>query len=82
LAGRSVYTFGAFIPEVSRIRYYMTVSQIFLVPGVLVRIENKKWRILFTVAVVLAYTGYFALFLRSAYDINIRLLPYLNWIFN
>mgnify|MGYP003548785119 FL=1 len=82
LAGFSVYTFGAFIPEVSRIGYYMTVSQIFLVPGVLVRIENKKWRMLFTGAVVLAYTAYFALFLRSAYDINIRLLPYLNWIFN
>lgn len=82
LAGLSVYTFGAFIPEVSRIGYYMTVSQIFLVPGVLGRIENKKWRNLFTGVVILAYTAYFALFLHSAYDINIRLLPYLNWIFN
>lgn len=82
VAGLSVYTFGGFIPEVSRIGYYMTVSQVFLVPGVLSRIENKKWRTLFTCAVVVAYTVYFALFLRSAYDINIRLLPYLNWIFN
>ncbi len=82
LAGLFVYTFGAFIPEVSRIGYYMIISQIFLVPGVLARIENKRWKILFTVAVVMAYTAYFVLFLRSAYDINIRLLPYLNWIFN
>lgn len=82
LAGMAVYTFGSFIPEVSRIGYYLIATQIFLIPGVLIRIENKKWRIFWTVAVGLAFTGYFALFLHSAYDINVRLLPYLNWIFN
>lgn len=82
LGGLAVYTFGSFIPEVSRIGYYLIVSQIFLIPGVLIRIENKKWRWFFTVGVALAFIGYFALFLRSASDVNVRLLPYLNWIFN
>lgn len=82
LAGLGVYTFGAFIPEGTRIGYYMTASQIFLIPGVLMRIENRKWRIFWITAVTLAFIGYFAMFLHTAYDTNIRLLPYLNWIFN
>lgn len=82
LAGLAVYTCGSFIPEVSRIGYYMIISQIFLVPGVLIRIEKKGWRIFWTVGVAVAFLGYFALFLHSAYDTSIRLLPYLNWIFN
>lgn len=82
LAGTAVYTFGSFIPEVSRIGYYLIVTQIFLIPGVLCRIENKKWRIFWTAGVMVAFLGYFALFLRSAYSVDIRLLPYLNWIFD
>ena len=82
LAGLALYTFGAFIPEGSRIGYYFIAPQIFLVPGVLMRIRDKKWRIFWTAGVAAAFLGYFALFLRSAYDINIRLLPYLNWIFD
>ncbi len=82
LAGAAVYTFGSFIPEVSRIGYYLIVTQIFLLPGILSRIENKKWRNFWTACVVTAFIGYFALFLYSAYDIDIRLLPYLNWIFD
>lgn len=82
LVGFVVYTFCSFIPEVSRIGYYFIVTQVFLIPGVLIRIPNKKWRIFWTVCVALAFIGYFALFLNSAYDTNIRILPYLNWIFN
>lgn len=82
LAGLAVYTFGSFIPEVSRIGYYMIVSQIFLVPSVLIRIENKGWRLFWTIGVAVAFLGYFGLFLHSAYKVDIRLLPYLNWIFN
>lgn len=82
IAGFAVYTFGSFIPEVSRIGYYMIVSQCFLIPGVLIRIEQKNRRIFWTTGVTVAFLGYFALFLRSAYSMDIRLLPYLNWIFN
>lgn len=82
LAGLGVYTFGAFIPEVTRIGYYMTVSQIFLIPGVLLRIENRRWRTFWGVAVTVAFIGYFGMFLYTAQDMNIRLVPYLNWIFN
>ena len=82
MMGLAIYTFGSFIPEVSRIGYYLIVSQIFLIPSVLMRISHKGWRIFWTAGVVLAFLGYFGLFLRSAYSMDIRILPYLNWLFN
>lgn len=82
LGGLALYTCGAFIPEVSRVAYYLVLPQIFLIPHLLRGIGNKILRRLLTAGTVLTFTVYFALFLRSAYDVNVRLLPYLNWIFN
>lgn len=82
LGGLLLYTFGAFIPEVSRVAYYLVASQILLIPGLLSGMEKGWRRSLLTAGTALAFAGYFALFLRTAYDTDIRLLPYLNWIFN
>lgn len=82
LGGLALYTCGAFIPEVSRVAYYLILPQIFLIPNLLRGIENKIIRRLLTAGTALVFIAYFGLFLRSAYDVNVRLLPYLNWIFN
>lgn len=82
LGGLALYTCGAFIPEVSRVAYYLILPQIFLIPNLLRSIEKALWRRLLTAGTALVFAAYFVLFLRSAYDVNIRLLPYLNWIFN
>ncbi len=82
LGGLVLYTCGAFIPEVSRVAYYLVLPQIFLIPNLLRGIENKKIRWLLTAGTALGFVVYFAMFLRSAYNVNVRLLPYLNWIFN
>lgn len=82
LGGFVIYTFANFIPEISRIGYYLIVTQIFFIPSMLRRIENKRWRLFFSAGVAVAFIGYFALFLRSAYSVDVRILPYLNWIFN
>ena len=34
------------------------------------------------VILIAAYLLYFVMLLRGMYDVEIRLLPYLNWIFN
>ena len=34
------------------------------------------------IGVVAAYLLYFVMLLRGMYDVEIRLLPYLSWIFN
>lgn len=82
LFGLVVYCCGSFIPEVSRVGYYMIISQIFLLPRLLAKMKNIWLRRLGYVGVVGAFGGYFALLLRQMYDVDVRLLPYLNWIFN
>ena len=82
LMGLVVYCCGSFIPEVSRVGYYLIAAQVFLIPGALQRIEKKWFRLLCTVGCVAAFLLYFVLLLRGMYDVEVRLLPYLNWIFN
>lgn len=76
-----LYTFGSFIPEISRIGYYLIISQIFLIPGLLLRVEKRGLRILLTAGTAGCFLLYFAIFLRAASGVGIRLLPYSNWIF-
>lgn len=82
IAGFLVYCCGSFIPEVSRVAYYMVISQIFLIPNLLAERKDGGVRKLCYVGVICAFTVYFVVMLHGMYDKNIRLLPYLNWIFN
>lgn len=82
VAGTLVYCCGSFIPEISRVGYYMIISQIFLLPGLLKGMKTGWFRNLCYVGVYGVFALYFVLLLRGMYDINVRLLPYLNWIFN
>ena len=70
-----------YIPETTRIGYYFSASNIFLIPSVIKSIENKKVRRFFAIVIALAYGGFFAFYLKSLYATDIRILPYLNWFF-
>lgn len=75
-----LYLCGGFIPEVSRIGYYMNVGQLFLLPGMVAALpeeERKVWKVF----ICLAAEAYFAAYLVKAYDPLIKLLPYKTWIF-
>ena len=82
LFGLVVYCCGSFIPEVSRIGYYMIISQIFLLPELLTQMSGGWMRRLCYAGVVGGFGGYFVLLLKEMYAVDVRLLPYLNWIFN
>lgn len=82
IIGLIVYCCGTFIPEVSRIAYYMVIPQIFLIPRLLADMEDGWFKKLCYMGVIGAFALYFVVLLHGMYDINIRLLPYLNWIFN
>lgn len=82
LAGFVVYCCGSFIPEVSRVGYYFIISQVFLLPGLLADMKKGWFRHLCIAGVVGAFLLYFILLLRGMYAVDVRLLPYLNWIFN
>lgn len=77
-----LYSCASYIPELSRIGYYLNVSLVFLIPNILSRVSNRKLKILYTSAIALCFIGYFAFFLKDAYSIDVRILPYRNWIFN
>ena len=80
--GLVVYCCGSFIPETSRIGYYMIISQVFLLPELLAGMKQGWLRWLCCAGVIAAFCAYFCLQLKGMYATDIRLLPYLNWIFN
>ncbi len=82
VAGLVVYCCGSFVPEVSRVGYYMIISQIFLLPELIGDMKKGWFQIFCRVGVIAAFIIYFIMLLRGMYAVDVRLLPYLNWIFN
>jgi len=70
-----------YLPETTRLGYYLSASNIFLLPAVIKSIDNKKQRIFWTVVIGLAYGIFFIFYLKTLYATNIRILPYRNWFF-
>ncbi len=82
LAGFVAFCCGSFIPEVSRVAYYMVISQVFLLPRLIGDMERTWLRRAAYLGVAGAFSVYFVFLLRGMYAVDVRLLPYLNWIFN
>lgn len=77
-----LYTCCSFLPIITRIGYYLNVTQILFIPAVLVRIEDKRQRRFWSAAVGVAAAGYFALYLLRAGNDGIRVLPYQTFMFH
>lgn len=76
-----LYTCGSFVPEISRVGYYMTAGHIFLLPSLIGHMEKESHRKCWTVIVVAAAFVYFGVFLVKAQDLLVRIVPYHTWIF-
>ena len=77
-----LYTLCSFLPIISRIGYYLTVSQILFLPMLLARVKEERWRRLFRVGILLAAVLYFAMYLRRAANDGVLVLPYKTFLFN
>ena len=77
-----IYSFGYYIPETSRVCYYMVIGHVFLIPIVLRSIESRKQRLIFTGSILICYVAYYLVFLERSRDSTIMLLPYLTWLFD
>lgn len=77
-----LYTFCSFLPIISRIGYYLTVSQILFLPMLLKRVQNAKWRRLFRAGILLAAAFYFAVYLSRAANDGVLVLPYQTFLFH
>jgi len=76
-----LYSFCSYIPELTRICYYMVLGHIFLIPMVLLSIEDRKKKMLWTGLIGVAYVGYYLVFLHQGRSPYIMILPYLTWLF-
>lgn len=78
----ALYVFCSFLPIISRIGYYLTVSHILFVPALIMGIKDDKKRKILKGAVVVACVVYFAMYLYKASDDGVLVLPYRTWFFN
>lgn len=77
-----LYTLCSFLPIISRIGYYLTVSQILFLPMLLARVREERWRRLFRAGILLAAILYFAVYLSRASNDGVLILPYRTFLFN
>ena len=82
LMGLVLYVFGSFLPVISRIGYYLTVTQILFVPYLLKGIKDERKRQIATAIVIVFSLGYFALYMRGAANDGVRILPYQTFLFH
>ena len=77
-----LYMFCSFLPIISRIGYYLTVSHILFLPMLLKQVENKRWRKLLRLGILLAAILYFAMYMSRAENEGILILPYKSFFFH
>lgn len=78
-----MYVCCSFLPIISRIGYYLTITHIFFLPTLLEGIEDKKLKKIFTVGVIGVAVLYFAVFiLMKAGNNGLRILPYETFMFH
>lgn len=77
-----VSVFFAFLPVVTRIIYYFSVSQLLMIPAIVHVIPEEKTKKLVKRIIIIACVAYFLLFLLDADKAGVGLLPYKSWLFN
>ena len=74
-------TFFSFLPVVTRIVYYFSVSQLLMIPLMIQNIEDDAVKLKLKLIVTVVCIIYFALFLLNAHQAGVGLLPYRTWLF-
>ncbi|MBP3476181.1 MAG: EpsG family protein [Lachnospiraceae bacterium] len=77
-----LYVFCSFLPIISRIGYYLTVSHVLFLPMLLQQIKDVKWRRLFRVGILLAAVLYFIMYMSRAGNDGVLILPYRTFFFH
>lgn len=76
-----VCVFFSFLPVITRIVYYFSVTQLFMLPKIVYGIKEEKLRRNIKWIIIVACVIYFAVFLAGANKPGVGLLPYRSWLF-
>lgn len=82
LLGLGFYLFFFYLPDISRIAYYLTITHIFYVPVMVLRLPEGRKRRVVTLAVLLFAVVVFAYLMRHARADGFRILPYQTFVFH
>lgn len=83
LGALAMYVCCSFLPIISRIGYYLTITHIFFLPALLSGVENRKLRKILTGGVAGAAILYFViLIMMKAGNEGLRILPYETFMFH
>lgn len=74
-------TFFSFLPVVTRIVYYFSVSQLLMIPLLVKQLSDDSFKKKLKLIVFLTGLMYFLLFLLQAHQAGVGLLPYRMWLF-
>ena len=77
-----LYVFGSFLPVISRIGYYLTVSHILFVPALIECIRDDQKKKLIKASVVTICILYFGIYMAGAANDGVRILPYQTFLFH
>lgn len=77
-----LYVFCSFLPIISRIGYYLTISHIFYLPMLLKQVEDRRWRRVFRAGILLAAILYFVIYMSRADNDGTLILPYKTFFFH
>ncbi len=76
-----VCVFFSFLPVITRIAYYFSVTQLLMLPKIVYGIKEEKLRRNIKWIIIIACVIYFAVFLAGAKKPGVGLLPYRSWLF-
>lgn len=77
-----LYVFCSFLPIISRIGYYLTISHILYLPALLKRVEDVRWRRVLRAGILAAAVFYFAIYMSRADNDGTLILPYKTFFFH
>ncbi len=80
--GLVLYVFGSFLPIISRIGYYLTITHVLFIPALIRRIEDERKQKIMLFVITLSAVLYFALYMRGAANDGVRILPYQTFLFH
>ena len=76
-----MYVCASFLPQLSRLAFYLTLPQFILLPALVGRVQDVSRRKLLHTLVIAFFALVFLRFLLHASDTGIRVLPYTSFIF-